>query len=63
MTDREMLLLAYGALKVSSQTAHNLKEVVGLVEEHLYPSVVVDVFIKTPYPDIDKVPVTKNVNV
>lgn len=41
MTDREMLLLAYGALKVSSQTAQNLRDVVVIIEEHLYPAQVV----------------------
>lgn len=35
MTDKEMLMLAYGALK-SSSTGY-FKEVVKIVEEHLYP--------------------------
>jgi hypothetical protein len=37
MTDREMLLMAYGALRVVVVDIESLKSVTELVERHLYP--------------------------
>lgn len=37
MTDREMLLMAYGAMKVTASDGDTLSLVVTLVEEHLFP--------------------------
>jgi hypothetical protein len=42
MTDREMLLLAYGAIKALSTEVGKLREVVTIIEEHLWPPVVVN---------------------
>ena len=41
MTDKEMLMLAYGAIKASS--FGYFKEVISVIEEHLWPAVVVNV--------------------
>jgi hypothetical protein len=42
MTDREMLLLSYGAIKALSAKGNgysgNLESIVGLIEDHLYPT-------------------------
>lgn len=38
MTDREMLMFAYGALRaLESKYSDNLKEVRGILENYLYP--------------------------
>lgn len=37
MTDREMLLLAYGALKAISYSYSNAIEITNILEDHLYP--------------------------
>jgi hypothetical protein len=46
MTDREMLLLAYGALKSTSQAQSfnslGLRDVVNLIEDHFYPPQIVN---------------------
>lgn len=44
MTDREMLLLSYGAIKTASSNSSGLKSVVEMLEEHLWPA------LKTPAP-------------
>jgi len=50
MTDREVLMIAYGALKaIGSSTKEPVIEV---IEEHLWPPVVVNVQMPT-MPDID----------
>lgn len=41
MSDREMLLLAYGALKVASHNYDGLDKSVKIVEEHLFPPKVI----------------------
>lgn len=46
MTDREMLLFVYGAIKATSYTNQNLRDVVSLVEEHLYPPKIEDALEK-----------------
>lgn len=37
MTDREMLLLAFGAMKVLESSEPQLQQVVELIQDHLYP--------------------------
>ncbi len=38
MTDREMLLMAYGAIKALSTGGGQLALIVELLEDHLYPT-------------------------
>lgn len=39
MTDREMLLMAYGALKACEPENENLSYVIDLITDHLYPNI------------------------
>ena len=50
MTDREILLMAYGAMKASYAEQSKLREVVNLIEDHLYPPEINEPLVAPEFP-------------
>lgn len=53
MTDREMLLMSYGAVKACISQTPELGDIVDLLEAHLFPPVVVNQMKMPPIPSLN----------